>query len=67
MVDRPVYVGYGTCDCTRTDVHLYHVPNTPFAKALLCKMCLEKHGFQIPKSRTADDLAVVDGKLEWKA
>lgn len=68
MVDstRPTYVGYGSCDCGRIDVYLYHVPNTPFARALLCKLCLEKNGFEVPKPRTAEDLTTVDGKLEWK-
>lgn len=63
---RPIYVGCGTCNCQRVDVHLYHVPNTSFARSLLCKLCLEKNGFSVPRSRTAADIVMVDGKPEWK-
>lgn len=63
---RPLYVGQGTCTCGRVDVLLYRLPDASFMHPLACSACLEKAGFKTPRSRTADDIDVVDGKLEWK-
>jgi hypothetical protein len=62
---RPAYVGYGTCRCGDIEVNLYRLPDTT-ADALVCASCLEKAGFEVPKSRTADDIETIDGKLAWR-
>lgn len=61
-----MYVGFGSCNCQRVEVRLYIVPGTPFARALCCDLCLKKHGYDVPKPRTADDIEMVDGKLAWR-
>jgi hypothetical protein len=61
-----MYVGVGSCSCQRVDARLYVVPGTPHARALCCEDCLKKHGYEVPKPRTADDLDTVDGKLTWR-
>lgn len=66
MSERPVYVGVGECDCKRIDELLYHVPGTSLERRPVCCHCLVDRGFQIPESRTADDLTVVDGRPQWK-
>jgi len=64
--NRPFYVGHGKCDCGRLDVHLYRMPNAKFTDPLACSKCLEKAGFAVPRSRTADDIEVVDGEMRWR-
>lgn len=63
---RPVYCGFGWCQCGRVDVRLYCVPGTPLAHALLCSLCLKSNGYDEPRARTADDIVVVDGQYSWK-
>jgi hypothetical protein len=65
-VPRPVYVALGTCDNKCMDKRLYKVPGTPHAYSLLCVSCLKELGYVVPKTRTADDIEVVDGELYWK-
>ena len=64
--NRPTYVGHGLCKCGRMDVHLYRLPNATFAQPLACSKCLENAGLKVPRSRTADDIEIVDGELRWK-
>ena len=64
--NRPMYVGYGTCRCGRVEVSLYRLPSVPFKEALACAQCVVKAGHAVPRSRTADDIELVDGKLTWR-
>jgi len=66
MMERPVYVGVGECDCKRIDERLYHVPNTPLAHRPLCSDCLRKQRFEEPIARTADDLDEINGRPAWR-
>ena len=66
MLERPVYVGAGECDCGRVDVQLYHVPGTDFAHRPVCDVCLLARGIPVPEPRTADDLEMIDGRPSWK-
>jgi hypothetical protein len=66
MLERPVYVGIGECDCKRIDAKLYHVPGTELARRPVCAVCLIDRGFEVPAPRTADDLDEIDGRPTWK-
>lgn len=66
MFERPVYVGIGECDCKRVDEQLYHVPGTAIAHHPVCSFCLKDRGYEVPEPRTADDIAMVDGRPSWK-
>jgi len=67
MTYRALYVGHGDCSCKRPDVNLYHIPNTPFAHSLICRLCLEKNGFEVPIRRTAEHIETLpDGSTAWK-
>lgn len=66
MSVRPVYVGVGTCTCTRVDVRLYQVPGTKVTPTLMCSKCLEANSYEVPVPRTAADIETVDGQLRWK-
>lgn len=63
---RPTYVGYGECTCGRIEVLLYRIPGSPKVAPAACGECLVKAGWKVPAARTADDLEVVDGALQWK-
>ncbi len=63
---RPIYVGVGTCDCRRVEVRLYQVPSGKPRPALMCTRCLEAAGLEVPRSRTAEDIETVDGKMRWR-
>jgi hypothetical protein len=66
MVERPVYVGIGECDCKRIDAQLYQVPRTLLAHRPVCAVCLVAQGFDVPAPRTADDIQEIDGRPSWK-
>lgn len=52
---RPIYVGFGECDCGRVDARLYRVPGTTLASRPSCGTCLQDKGFEVPQARTASD------------
>lgn len=64
--DRPIYVGVGSCKCGRVEVKLFRLPNATILDPLACTQCLGKAGYEAPRSRTADDIEDVGGKLSWR-
>jgi hypothetical protein len=65
-VTRPVYIGVGTCNCKRTEVRLFQVPGDKPYPSLMCGKCLEANGLEVPIPRTAEDIEVVNGVMQWK-
>lgn len=55
MSARPVYLGFGECDCGRVDARLYRVPGSTIGTRPVCGTCLVALGYEVPKARTADD------------